>query len=106
VQAQVINESLTIFPRWHIKLYHGHFFFKTGSSVLSGVKADLYYTGEMSHHEVLACIEKGIAVVLTEHSNTERGYLPILKARLEKQLGDDEITIHVSINDKDPLTTI
>ncbi|CAE1308573.1 NIF3-like protein 1 [Acanthosepion pharaonis] len=31
----------------------------SGSSVLRGVKADLYITGEMSHHEVLSAIHNG-----------------------------------------------
>lgn len=32
----------------------------SGESVLSGVKADLYLTGEMSHHYLLAAQAKGI----------------------------------------------
>lgn len=30
-----------------------------GSSVLKGVKADLYLTGEMSHHDVLLAVANG-----------------------------------------------
>lgn len=47
----------------------------SGGSVLSGAKADLYLTGEMSHHEVLEATSHGVAVVLCDHTNTERGYL-------------------------------
>lgn len=36
---------------------------------------DLLFTGELSHHEALAVIERGSAVVALAHSNTERGYL-------------------------------
>ncbi len=32
----------------------------SGSSVLNGVAADLYLTGEMSHHEVLAAVSSGV----------------------------------------------
>jgi putative NIF3 family GTP cyclohydrolase 1 type 2 len=47
----------------------------SGSTVLEGVVADLYLTGEMSHHEVLAALANNVNVILTEHSNSERGYL-------------------------------
>lgn len=47
----------------------------SGGSVLHGVSADLFLTGEMSHHEVLEANSRGTTVVLCEHTNTERGYL-------------------------------
>lgn len=47
----------------------------SGSSVLENVQADLYLTGEMSHHEILHALSNDVSVVLTEHSNSERGYL-------------------------------
>ncbi|OJJ49189.1 hypothetical protein ASPZODRAFT_129600 [Penicilliopsis zonata CBS 506.65] len=50
----------------------------SGSSVLlkAGVPLpDLLFTGELSHHEALAAIERGSFVVALSHSNTERGYL-------------------------------
>jgi putative NIF3 family GTP cyclohydrolase 1 type 2 len=54
----------------------------SGASVLSGVRASVYVTGEMSHHEVLAAAAEGTAVILTNHSNCERGYLPVLADKL------------------------
>ena len=36
--------------------------------------ADVFVTGEMSHHEVLAADAGGTAVVLAGHSNTECGF--------------------------------
>jgi putative NIF3 family GTP cyclohydrolase 1 type 2 len=45
----------------------------SGASVLKGVKADLFLTGEMSHHDILAAIANGTTVLLTEHTNCERG---------------------------------
>jgi putative NIF3 family GTP cyclohydrolase 1 type 2 len=51
----------------------------SGASVLQGVRASVYITGEMSHHEILAANHAGVAVILTNHSNCERGYLPVLK---------------------------
>ncbi len=42
----------------------------------------LFITGEMKHHEVLDANARGVSVLLGGHSTTERGYLPILAARL------------------------
>lgn len=49
----------------------------SGSSVIRNCKEppDLVFTGEMSHHEVLAVTERGGCVVSLFHSNSERGYL-------------------------------
>ncbi|SJL12455.1 related to Protein NIF3 homolog [Armillaria ostoyae] len=47
----------------------------SGGSMLVGRDADVYFTGEMSHHEVLASVAAGKHVVLCGHTNTERGYL-------------------------------
>ncbi|CAG8459517.1 1289_t:CDS:2 [Funneliformis caledonium] len=83
----------------------------SGSSVLSPAKTDLYFTGEMSHHDVLAALDKDTSVILCEHSNTERGYLSeILKPKLEQLFKDDDekeaIDVVVSKVDKDPLEII
>jgi len=77
----------------------------SGASVLGGCKADLLVTGEMSHHEVLDFVHKGISVILTEHSNCERGYLGLVKEKLGKALGE-EVTILVSKKDRDPLQIV
>ncbi len=63
--------------------------------------ADLYLTGEMRHHDVLAKVARGASVILTDHTNTERGYLPVFAERLSARLPDVEIV--VSIVDRDPL---
>ena len=59
----------------------------SGSGVLlkgsGGEIPDLLFTGEMSHHEALAAIERGSVVVSLSHSNTERGYLhAVMRERL------------------------
>lgn len=52
----------------------------SGSSVLSHAgKTDLWITGEMSHHEALDAHQNGTSVLLAEHSNTERGFLPVFR---------------------------
>ncbi|XP_073773981.1 NIF3-like protein 1 isoform X2 [Danio rerio] len=58
----------------------------SGASVIQGVTADLYITGEMSHHEVLDAVSKGTSVILSEHSNSERGFLGVFRERLSARL--------------------
>lgn len=54
-----------------------------GHSVLSDARdVDLVLTGEMRHHDVLAWTRRGVTVILTDHTNTERGFLPLLADRL------------------------
>lgn len=78
----------------------------SGGSLLKNVPADLYLTGEMSHHEVLDAVHRGTHVVLCEHSNTERGFLPKWKEVLQKELGHQGIEISISAQDCDPLTIV
>jgi putative NIF3 family GTP cyclohydrolase 1 type 2 len=59
----------------------------------------------MRHHDVLAANEAGVDVVLTDHTNTERGYLPTLRANLLKLL-DHAVEIDVSGVDADPLQIV
>lgn len=72
-----------------------------GASVLRGERVDVLVTGEMSHHEALATVARGTSVVLAGHSNTERGYLRILRRRLRKQLGA-AVDVRVAKTDRDP----
>jgi len=73
-----------------------------GASVICNTGADLLFTGEMRHHDVLQANAKGSHVILCEHTNTERGYLKILKKSLHSLLGK-EINIIISKEDRDPL---
>ncbi|XP_007520572.2 NIF3-like protein 1 [Erinaceus europaeus] len=77
----------------------------SGSSVLQGTDADLYLTGEMSHHDVLDAASQGITVILCEHSNTERGFLSDLKDMLGAHL-ENKINIILSETDRDPLRVV
>lgn len=73
-----------------------------GTDAFKGIQADCYLTGEMSHHNVLVAIQSGSHVILCEHTNTERGYLPIFGKILRKALGNG-IDISVSEIDSDPI---
>jgi dinuclear metal center YbgI/SA1388 family protein len=73
-----------------------------GTDAFRGVKADCFLTGEMSHHNVLASTLNGSHVILCEHTNTERGYLPVFAKILGKALGNG-VDIVVSEIDSDPI---
>ncbi|MCB9679011.1 MAG: Nif3-like dinuclear metal center hexameric protein [Alphaproteobacteria bacterium] len=61
---------------------------------------DLLLTGEMRHHDVLGFAAVGTATVLTDHTNTERGYLPRYAERIADELG---IPVDTARSDADPL---
>ncbi len=73
-----------------------------GTDAFKGVQADCYLTGEMSHHNVLASTLSGSHVILCEHTNTERGYLPVFGKILAKALGSG-VEISISREDADPI---
>ncbi|KZC04947.1 PREDICTED: NIF3-like protein 1 [Dufourea novaeangliae] len=77
----------------------------SGVSVLKNVPADLYLTGEMLHHDVLDAVHKGTSVILTNHSDSERGFLKLFSCTLHDML-NKSVVITVSKNDADPLTTV
>ncbi|GAA6002671.1 uncharacterized protein JCM10292_002960 [Rhodotorula paludigena] len=60
----------------------------SGSGVLKGVKADLYLTGEMGHHDILAANAAGIHVFCCNHSATERPWLSYFAPRLQDALNE------------------
>lgn len=96
----------------------------SGGSLLGNLDVDLLFTGEMSHHEALAAIEKGQVVISLFHSNSERGFLAeVLREQLEdtiegewqaireedkgneglqEALMDDHVEVAVSEVDRDP----
>lgn len=100
----------------------------SGSSVISKSRTppDLVFTGELSHHEALAVIERGGCVISLFHSNSERGYLDaVMRDRLEQELqkrwaeerekseedqdesvkeilADESVSVLVSGRDRDP----
>lgn len=78
----------------------------SGGSVLKGCKADVWITGEMSHHEVLAAINSGATVILCEHSNTERGFLRDWAQQLRTSVFEDQVMVSVSEVDRDPLRIV
>ncbi len=64
--------------------------------------ATLFVTGEARHHEQLSCVAQGCALLLAGHSQTERGYLPRLAARLASGLPG--VSFQCSKKDAHPLS--
>lgn len=62
---------------------------------------EAFVTGEMKHHDILAAMSMGLRVLLAGHTNTERGFLPRLAARLEALLPG--VRIMSGTLDRDPL---
>lgn len=78
----------------------------SGSSVFGGVSdADLYVTGELGHHHVLAKIHAGASVILTEHSSSERGYLRRLRERILTSTRS-AIDVRIASADVEPLRVV
>ena len=76
-----------------------------GAAALRGAEADVWITGEMGHHDILAATAAGVHVILAEHTRTERGYLPILKERLVSSSAG-ALRVMVSGEDRCPLTLV
>jgi len=67
-----------------------------GASLIDLAKAEgceVFITGEMTHHQILAANQAGINILLAGHTNTERGYLTRLASKLLEQLPRAEIRI-------------
>lgn len=65
-------------------------------------QARLFVTGEMRHHDVLAKLRVGSSVILSEHTHTERGFLPEFARQLESST-DGQLRVLISERDRDPL---
>ncbi len=68
----------------------------SGAALLDAAIDDgctLYFTGELSHHAGLAAINRGCGVLLAGHTNTERGYMPVLAKRLGAALGGYDVRV-------------
>lgn len=79
----------------------------SGSSVFSHLHhVDLQLTGELSHHAVLDAIHRRTNVILCDHTNTERGFLKIVKKDLEKIWNVNEVKLLISERDRDPLEIV
>lgn len=77
-----------------------------GASLIDAAIAEgcqVFITGELSHHDALRAMDRGMSVITAGHTSTERGYLPILAERLGTVLGHP---VRVSASDRDPITPL
>ena len=73
----------------------------SGGSLLAGVQADVFITGEMSHHTILDSTFAGTSVILCNHCSSERHYLPKLAGIVKLLTSIDQV--FVSQEDNSPL---
>jgi dinuclear metal center YbgI/SA1388 family protein len=65
-------------------------------------RAELFVTGEIRHHDALSAVARGVAVVATLHSNSERAAVKAYAARVARRLGS--VSVLASEADADPFT--
>ena len=66
--------------------------------------AEVFVTGEVRHHDALSAARRGVTVVATLHSNSERAAVRAYAARLGARLGD--VTVASSVADADPFVVV
>jgi len=76
----------------------------SGYSVLKSAVADVFLTGEMPHHDILACKALGISVILLDHSSSERPFIPELVRRIS--LIECVSSCFQSETDTEPIITV
>jgi dinuclear metal center YbgI/SA1388 family protein len=76
-----------------------------GGSVFERVAhADLFITGELRHHDIVDRTARGSCVILTDHTNTERGYMQHLAQDVVRRCPG--LAVSVSGADRDPLVIV
>jgi dinuclear metal center YbgI/SA1388 family protein len=63
-------------------------------------RAELFVTGEVRHHDALSAVRRGLAVVATLHSNSERAAVKSFASRLAGRL--EGLDVFPSERDADP----
>ncbi len=67
-------------------------------------RADVFLTGEMRHHDALAAVARGTAVIATMHSNSERAAVRAYARTLAARLVD--LVVRFSEADADPFVFV
>ena len=66
--------------------------------------ADVFVTGEVRHHDALSAARRGMTVIATLHSNSERAAVAAYAGRLAQGLPGLAVT--VSVEDRDPFVVM
>jgi len=72
-----------------------------GSLLEEAGPIDVFFTGEMRHHDVLEAVGRGARVILAGHTQTERPYLPTYRRHLAAKIGK-AVQWRVSKRDRPP----
>ncbi|QDU71680.1 Putative GTP cyclohydrolase 1 type 2 [Mucisphaera calidilacus] len=77
-----------------------------GSLIEHAGPIDVFFTGEMRHHDALDAVEQGIGLILAGHTNTERVYLPAYRERILAEFTQAPPDILIARTDKPPVETV
>lgn len=77
----------------------------SGTGLLNNTIADFIVTGELTHHDILHETHRGNSILITDHSNTERGFIYVFKKKFLDLLAEnsEKVEIIASENDRDPI---
>lgn len=80
----------------------------SGTDLLSNQIGDFIITGELTHHDILNEVHRGTSVLITDHSNTERGFIHVFKKDFLELLekNDETVDILISETDHDPIAYV
>ena len=79
------------------------------SELLNDTCAELIITGEFTHDEIVHEVHRGVSVIVTDHTNTERGHIDVFIGRFGALLAkhaDESVELLRSERDRDPLEYI
>lgn len=76
-----------------------------GFGLLNNTIGDFVISGELTHHEILHETHRGTSILLTDHSNTERGFIHVFKKQFLELLdkNNEKVDILISEADRDPI---
>lgn len=82
----------------------------TSTGLVNNINADFVITGEISHHEIMHEVHRGLSLIVTDHSNTERCFLEPFRQKfakfLKQKYNEDSVEFVVTKVDRDPLEYI
>lgn len=78
----------------------------TSTKLLNNTPADFIITGEISHHEILHEVHRGVSLIVTDHSNTERCFIQAFIKKFQALINNNSVELMRSEFDRDPLEYI
>ena len=75
-----------------------------GTVAVAAGAGGVFVTGEVRHHEALGAARRGVTVIATLHSNSERAAVRAYAGRLAARLPG--VTVAASTQDRDPFTVL